>query len=305
MKKVFILILIALSIVSFIDILFRETFRNSPWGIYKKLHLILEDTSYYDVWIVGSSRAETAFETNILSQKTRLQFFNAGIHGAKTPQTFYILKHILKQHPAPKYIVLDVDVHNLENEDTLLNIEQFSPFLYIPDLRNNFSQIDKRVVYAWHLPVYDFSFYGLRGWSKFIHTITNTPGQYDTSFQTSGCYHAHLPYQYQHYPDTTHPFQFHPINLMYIDSIIILCQQKNIPLLITISPIFQPDSNIHNAVQYLLSYIQKWHLKGIDFTDIKTISYDLEKFSDKYHLSFKGSVEFTKIFQDSLLQRMH
>ena len=304
MKKIFVLMLIALSMVCMIDILFKETFKKSPWGIYKKLHQILEDTCYYDIWIMGSSRAETAFETCILSQKTKFKFFNAGIQGAKTPQIFYLLKHILRQHPTPQYLILDIDVHNLENKDTFVHIEHFSPFLYIPDLRINFSHIDPRVLYAYYFPLYDFSFYGLPGWSKFIHTITYTPSRYDTSFQISGCYHAHLPYQHPQRPDTTHSFQFHPDNLTYLDSITVLCQRKNIPLLVTVSPVFQPDSNIHKAVQDVFSYLQKKNVKGIDFTDIKTISYDSKKFSDKYHLSFKGSVEFTKIFQDSLFQSL-
>ncbi|GIV45052.1 MAG: hypothetical protein KatS3mg035_2175 [Bacteroidia bacterium] len=296
-----VLLSFALFTVCVLDLWIDSVFRNAPWGIYKKLHSILLDTSYYDVWIIGSSRAETAFETNILSKEFKTRFFNAGIHGSKTPQTYYILKHIFRKHPLPKQVILDIDIHNLEYEDSILNIEQFAPFMNLPSIRNDFSKIDARIKFAHYFPFYEISFYGLRGLSKCYRILANNPGRYDTTFQTSGCYHSYTDYQKDHYPDTTHPFKFHPTNLMFIDSIISICQKNNVPLMCTISPIYKPDSNLKNAATYIQNYLNEKKIKCLYFHNVPDFSNNITYFSDKYHLKFNGSAIFTKIFQDSLL----
>lgn len=304
MKRFVVLLSVSLGLVSIAYFFLNYTFRNAPWGIYKKFHQIFNDTAYYDVWIIGSSRAETAFETNLLSQKTNLKIFNAGIHGAKTQQSFYVLKHILHQHPSPQFILFDLDIHNLEYIDTILNIEQFAPFLSHQELRKNLSKIDSRITYAYYLPFYGITFYGLRGLSKSLRILSNKPGRYDTTFQISGCYHSHTDYQKDHYPDTTHPFKFHPFNLMYLDSIISICQKNNILLLATISPIYQPDFNLKNAAKFIQQYLQEKKIKCIDFTNIPDLSNNIFYFSDKYHIKFEGSVLFTNIVLDSLKQHL-
>lgn len=303
MKKVIFSLLLAFALIGIVSVFFDFVFRNAPWGIYKKLHDIIEENTYYDVWIIGSSRAETAFETNFLTQKTGLKFFNAGIHGSKTPQSYFILKHILCVHPAPKFVILDIDVHNLETVDTLLNIEQFAPYLHHSTLRKDFSTIDKRINYAYYIPIYELSFYGLRGFSKLIRILINKPGRYDTTFQYTGCYHSHTNYQFDHYSDITTSFQFHSVNTNYMDSAIQLCKKNNVDIIFTVSPIFQPNSNIFNAILKLKTFCENKNVLLMDFSNIKNISYNLNKFSDKYHLKFNGSVEFSYLFIDSLAQR--
>lgn len=303
--KVLLLIIVSLCIVFVADIFFGYVFRNSPYGIYKKLHQIIEESNYYDVYMIGSSRVETAFETNIISQKTSLKFFNAGIHGAKPPQTYYLLKHIFRQHPLPRLVVFDIDVHNISDKDSVLNIEQFAPFMHHPSLRKNFATIDKRIIYAYYIPMYELSFYGLRGIAKLARTLLKMPGRYDTAFQISGCYHSHTDYQKSHYPDTTHPFSFHPINIAYIDSVIELCRKNKVDILLTVSPVFQPDSNIANAVHQLKKYCENKNVVVMDFSDVPSISGNIHKFSDKYHLKFNGSVEMSHIFSDSIVKYLH
>lgn len=300
MKKVITLIALACIGVCCVDWYINRTLRHSPWGLYKKLYQILDDTTYYDVWVLGSSRAETAFETGIISKRLQLKCFNAGIQGAKTEQIYYVLKHIFTQHPLPKWIVLDIDVYNLENRNSLLNIEQFLPFMYHSELRKNFSKIDKRIFYTYYCPVYGITFYGLRGIAKFVRCLINYPGRYDTAYQSTGCYHAHTVYQQSHYPDSTHHFNFHAHNIRYMDSIVTFCKDKNIPVFITVSPIYQSDENIKEAVRYLEAYCQSRQVIFFDFSSISDISYQQDLFSDKYHIRFNGSLLFTRIFCDSI-----
>ncbi len=305
MKHVFILIASGLVLVSAVYFSFNHVFKYAPWGIYRKFYQIFEDETYYDVWIIGSSRAETAFETDILSKKTGLKIFNAGIHGAQPQQTYYVLKQIIKKHPLPQLIVFDIDVHNLSDKDTVLNIEQFAPFLSNSYLRKDLSKIDHRISYAYYFPMYGISFYGLRGFSKYIRTLTHLPGRYDTTFQSTGCYHSHTDYQKDHYPDVTHPFQYHPINILYIDSVIDLCKKKKINLIFTASPVYHSDTNTYNAMNRLKNIARLHPILLLDFSYHSSISSHQENFSDKYHLNFKGSIEFTGICYDSLNKHLN
>lgn len=304
MKRIFCLIFLSLVLLYFISFFLNYTLRNAPFGIYKKFHQIFEDKKYYDVWIIGSSRAETAFETDVISKKTNLEFFNAGIHGAKPPQTYYLLKHILNHHPSPKCVIFDVDVHNISDKDSILNIEQLAPFMHHSELRMDLVKIDSRLKYAYYIPMYELSFYGLRGIAKWIRTIFHLPGRYDTTFQATGCYHSHTNYQKEHYPDTTHPFYFHTVNIAYMDSIVKICRKNQVTILFSVSPVFQPDSNIYNAVKQLKKFCTDRNVYVFDLSDIPSISNDMNKFSDKYHLKFNGSLELSNIFADSLIAHL-
>lgn len=301
MKKVIVSAISVIVLVYAVRWIFNYTFKSAPWGIYKKLYQVIEEKKYYDVWVIGSSRAETSFETGILSQKTGLKFFNAGIHGAKPPQTCFLLKHVFHQHPLPTLVIFDIDVHNIADVDTVLNIEQFAPFMNYSDLRKDFSSIDPRINYAYFFPMYEVSFYGLRGFSKLMRILFNKPGRYDTTFQTTGCYHSHTDYQFDHYPDKTNHLKFHPLNLMYVDSIIDMCKKNKVNIILTVSPVFQPDSNISNAVSELKNFSLKKNVLLLDFSNIPFLSNDISRFSDKYHLKYNGSIMFTNYFFDTLI----
>lgn len=301
MRKVFYFILSAIVFTSIFVSFLNFKLKNSPWGIYKKLHQILLENTKYAVWVIGSSRAETAYETNILSKNTHLSWFNAGIHGAKPQQTYYILKQIFVQHPAPRYIIFDIDIHNLETKDSLLNIEQFAPFFNNKGLRKDFSKIDKRVEMVYYNPLYEISFYGLRGIAKFIRILADMPGRYDTTFQNTGCYHSHTNFIQEHYSDSTHIFQLNTFNLNFIDSIINLCAYHHTKLIFTISPIYHCDKNIKTSIQNLKKIYNDKKIQLLDFSYIPDICNDSNKFSDKYHLKYNGCVEFTNIVKDTVL----
>ncbi len=304
MKSTFRVIFISVLCLWCVSLLFRFVFRNSPWGIYKKNYQILLDTGYYDAWIIGSSRAETAFETNVLSNHLNYKFFNAGIAGANPPLTYYVLKQILHQHKYPKIIVFDIHTRTIGEVDSMINIETFIPFLHIKELRNNLSNIDDRVKYAYHFPMYELPLYGLRGVAKLIRTITNIPGKYDTCFQITGCYHAHLEYQEGRYLDDTclskNSIQIHPVNKMFIDSIVYLCKQKNIFLIFTVTPIYQPEKALIDVIQKIKNYSTEKNILFLDYCNLANISYDKNNFSDKYHLNYQGCLLFTKVFEDTL-----
>lgn len=306
MKKVFTLLLLGFVGVWLVDVAINFVFRNSPQGIYKKIYQILVDTSYYDVWIIGSSRAETAYETNILSKELNYKFFNAGIEGANFQQVYYFLKRILHQHSIPKYIIYDIDAYNIADTVTKVNLPMLAPFLYIEQIRRDFSKIDDKILYAYYFPMYELPQYGLKGVSKFIRTITNMPSKYDTAFQNTGCFHLHF-YQKNIYcyidtmlPKQINDVKIHPLNKMYIDSIVNICRKKGIGLVFSISPIYQPEMYIKKAVEKVKEYTEMNNIVFLDFSYLPLISSDKENFSDKYHLHFKGSVQFTDTFRHSI-----
>lgn len=306
LKKVVILFCISILSTWIVDSTINFVFRNAKAGIYKKFHDVIIDNSYYDVWILGSSRSETAYETNILSKELNYKFFNAGVEGANYQQVYYFLKWILHHHPAPKWVVVDIDAYAIADTVTKVNLPVLAPFLNVQQIREDFSKIDRSVIYAYYLPMYELPIYGLRGVSKFIRTITGISSPYDTAFQNTGCFHLHL-YQKNRYcyidttlPKYTDSVAIHPVNRNYLDSIIIACRQKQIPLLLTTSPIYKPDPYIKAAIQIVKEYTTEKNVIYLDFSNISGISSDKENFSDKYHLHFKGSVKFTYHFLDTL-----
>ncbi len=297
MKKAVLYVVIVLIGIVLVDFSFNSILRRSSIGIERKIKLLFEDSSYYDVWFIGSSRAETSYETNLLEKETDLKFLNAGVQGAKPQQVFYTLKCMLEKHTAPKRIFFEIDLHNLlSQQDTIFNTSQYLPFLYIESLRKSYSKIDPRILYFYYLPPYELPQYSIRGIAKILRRITNRPSMYDTSYTANGSYHAYL--KMNTAPIINNASAHRHINVschQYIDSIILLAQKKDIDITLIIAPMYV-GVNTKSIKQQIKNIASIHRIPYVDYSFIPDISNNKDLFSDPFHLNIYGSRKFTNLF---------
>lgn len=88
-------------------------------SISKNEFVLLEDTTSYDMLLLGSSRMKNNVNPRIVDSITKLNTYNAGSSGANLVEINTILQSYLLRHAPPKYIVLALDLFSLESDKHL------------------------------------------------------------------------------------------------------------------------------------------------------------------------------------------
>ncbi len=267
--------------------------------MFEKYNTIFLKQDAFNVLFLGSSRAETHFDPKIFDSITGLKSYNAGITGATPRIAFAVLRAYLLNHPPPKYLVFDVDLHFLKYDvDTIRSFPRFFPYLSNPVLLEQFNKIDGRFVSFKYNPIHSLPYSGIGLLSASLHGWLDIEGKYDTvyykGFQRTTFYDTILPLSTE--PVTS---WFNVTERTYLDSIILLSKNNKTDVLLVSSPMFLGgDKGIKNKKKIVSQLYNIAALNHLTFKDITSPPFAKRRdcFADMYHLSDKGSVLFTNDF---------
>jgi hypothetical protein len=82
-----------------------------------------------DLIIIGSSRAWTHFDSEILEKELKNATYNLGIDGHKFRLQLLRYQEFIKHNPAPKEIILSIEATSFEKRNVLYKGEQFLPYM--------------------------------------------------------------------------------------------------------------------------------------------------------------------------------
>ncbi len=106
-----------------------EDYRFQSWNT------ILNDTTNYDVIIMGNSRAEMHISTKIIDSVLQVNSYNFGIGGYPINTQLFKYNLYRQTHKAPKIIIQQIDYATLRIIESIKNqhqSEQFLPLTYVP-----------------------------------------------------------------------------------------------------------------------------------------------------------------------------
>lgn len=112
---------------------------------------IYEGKAETDLAVYGSSRALKHFNSPMMADSLGLSAYNFGIDGYNFHLQYFRHLQLLKYNPAPKYIVLSVDIFSFIKRKDLFNLQQFLPYMTSPTYRQD--------LYAWTSSYEGFSRY--------------------------------------------------------------------------------------------------------------------------------------------------
>jgi hypothetical protein len=162
MKKAIIYILIILStgLLACLaaDAFMQKGFKKSDDDVIGKLNEIINDSSYYDVLCVGSSRALAHFNPQLIEKELSLTAFNAGLNGACIVDFNLLLKAYLIHHAPPKVLVMHIDDFTLES-DHLRELPRYFPYIENPVIYNSLKPYNETVGYIHRIPFLRIMYY--------------------------------------------------------------------------------------------------------------------------------------------------
>ena len=305
-KKLGIYILITIILSYLIRDLIYVGIRKNTMGEYDKLNTIFQKQNHYDMLFMGSSRAESHFNPQIIDSIIHTDSYNIGLAGITTPLALACLESYLIHSSMPKYVVLNIDFHSFTgNEDTIYRFPKYFPYLSNNLLYEKLKEKDKRFYWFKWIPFYSMPFFSDKYLDASFRGYLGLRNESDKLYVK-----GYVPVSYEYAKDAdTLGYYYYDHMLMpkeevfqSIDSIIGVCRKNAIQLVWVISPVYHKltESVINrNELLHRLKEVAKSNnIVLFDYT-YDSLCYNKYLFNDPGHLNEKGSRSFSvKFAQD-------
>ncbi len=281
-------------------------FSKNPYIFMTRFHCERVDD---DIVIIGSSRAAHHYIPKIMEEKLKKSVFNCGMDACFFLYQTAVIDCILN-HYSPQLIIWDIrkpselDSGIRESKD-LAKLSKFNCYYDSNQYVNNLIQLKSRFEkYKMHSKLYRYN--TCVNLSVYRTALSN----YHTVFLESNERFKRKGYQPLYGIDKTlqKPKQvvhikniYYQKNVELFKHVLELCSQKNVPLVISFSPIFQ-DNRAFDTIQYkkLFEVANEYSVPIIDFYHHPDFMSDPSLFKDFGHLNDNGAKLFTKLFCDEL-----
>lgn len=297
-KKFLLSILIFIIFLIFVDYIFGLVFSNllnkQLDGRFFKISYSL-DKSNEDIIIIGSSRAETNYNPAIFNQKLGMSCWNSGRGGQGIPYFNIIVHETLKRY-SPKIIILNMDPTGLEGSIDYDRASILKPFIKNHESIYEFLK-DKNCFEKYKLMsnIYLYNsmmFYFIRpylmknvdgrsserGWKPLEGTISESIIAHGQNINV-GSY-------------------LNKTKTEYLNQIIKEANNKNVKLIIAISPNYLPQLQETETIKFLKKLETQKKIKLFDFTQDKLFVKNNDFFHDLDHMNKIGANEYSKTMSD-------
>jgi hypothetical protein len=306
MRRALIYLVIAIGLLYLIRELEYMGVRKAENGEFAKLRTTFLEENNFDLIVIGSSRAECQFYTPIIDSATGLNCYNIGMTGATMPFIASTLEAYLVHSKAPKYVVLNLDLHSLgDNNDTVYRFPRYFAFLSNEKLYEGLQARDGRFVFFRWLPFYSMPYFNNRYVSNSVHGWLNTPTQFDDDYEKG--FSPSIPDPTWGDLDTAIMVSPAIPSAVWdgVKKIKRLCTENNCELIFVISPLYRRQQAVvksyDRSYNELLEYAAQNQIAWIH-PDDKMLSYNKQYYNDPAHLTKEGAKIFTRSFSADLVQ---
>jgi hypothetical protein len=303
MKKNLINVLFFLILFFVIDFTIGIVAKNSvsklKTGFLGLVNNTIKDTS--KILILGSSRAQNHYNSELISEKCNLSTFNGGQGGHGTLYTYAILNERIKKNH-PQYVILDIAPNILADEK---QFEKLTTLMPLCSLYPSFSEIvkknpnNKEITFwintlKYNSTLFDFFYDKVAAKKKDGFTAIPEPINLKTL----------VPFYYK--PELFSNEMKIKINtilnsqLECVNKMKKLCDKNGIQFLVIVSPSYIDHDKTNIIKNKLFDYLKNNHIQAINFTSSTLFTKNSELFHDQLHLNGKGAKVFSNQVADSL-----
>lgn len=291
---------IALSLVY--KLIEKGLVRFSP-GLNVKFTEMFEDSAYYDVLLLGSSRTHRNIDPQICDSLTRFSFYNGGISGAYAFEVETVFEGYLAVHPPPRYVALNFDVGTIITDKRL-----FNPTLYYKYLKNvpiynaiksidNFGWLYRYIPFTRMLNLNDDirgnALKGIIGKKdiepdnhKGYSGISERIGKFDTSYHQASYLNSDV------------------FKNEYLKHIVELCAANKVRPVFFIAPVYKHHyakkyADYDGIISQLACFTKEYQIPLIRLDSIP-MNESIDYFADNLHLNERGVKLFSEILAKEL-----
>lgn len=257
-----------------------------------------------DILVIGSSRAATHIDPNVISQLSGASCYNLGMMGHNFFIEYARYNYYLKYNKAPQLIILSLDYESLQRRSDLFNHTQFLAYLDDSVIAAATRQYEGFSEYDYKLPLLKYV-----GEQTLIFTLFrnyfkpkyNRPDRIKGFFARDFRWNKEVDITL----DTLKPYFVEPDSLSVIafESFLEQCGRKGIQVVFVHTPVHPlGQAKVINRNQIIEMYHDFAKGNKYDFLDYAgdTMCNNKEYFMNSTHLNKNGAEVFTKKLVDDL-----
>lgn len=296
MKMYILKIILFFAIVAIVD------FGAGCFGDYLQAHakgggskrindLALKDC--HDVVILGSSRAHHHYDAPFLCDTLGLDVYNAGYDGNGIILAYGLLEMMLERYQ-PRLVLFDVEptfdifVYSQDNNNTRY-ISPLKPYFNHTEVGHLIKDISTEEWYKAHSGLIRYNSNLISMVQDCYQNMKNDPQGYEPLF---GCYDSDS--ERSEYGKGT----VDSVKLKYIEKLIQLVQEKNIPIMFVVSPRYGEYSSIEFTP--VKDICQKYDVPFLDYYIDAEFMRHKEWFNEPMHLNQTGAREYSRIIASEI-----
>lgn len=277
---------------------------NNTW------HKIFEGELDTDIAILGTSRAEVHYDTEVIERITGLKTYNLGLSGSPYSILKIRWRSYINRNKKPKILILDLDASNLQDSKELFEKFQYLPYFNSDEYQSFAKENDDDFYFEKLIPMYKYRGYEMKIFKQ-LKTIKNTEL---CSRSVNGYIGKDLNWSQKEYDnfkrilnddrDDAGEFELDVFDegLSVLKEIIADCKKNNIKLFFIWSPSFH-ESHTYQAEykRHADSLLSNIALKEtIPYLNFSKDSLCLNKnyFYNSMHLNKKGATIFSEKIGD-------
>jgi hypothetical protein len=262
----------------------------------------------FDYAILGSSRAEGAFDIRLIDSLTDTKGINLGVGGAGFADNYLVLSRFINKNKV-KTVFLQVDMYCFDSDKGFtnsFNIPDYLPYWNDPKVKEVLHDyIDDKDYLMWsYLPFsrylkFNKYFNPFEIGRRVMKSSAYQTQKFDLTKGTKNPEEKefNIDIFYNNY-SSLNIFTINPKDEKYLIKIISLCNENNIKLVTFRAPEFKllksKQPNRTENLNYIGDLLKKNNIQFVD--EVSSIEDDYRNFVDATHLSNQGVYLFTKNF---------
>lgn len=153
-------LLIGLSMIVTLHFALLSGLRKTRTGDFGVWNAIVTGAAPADLLIIGSSRALVHFDCPRITRQTEMRCWNIGLNGSPPNLELPLAKVYFERHPAPRLVVISLDITSLQVRRDPYNPIQYLPYLSEPSLYDALVALDRDFIKYRYVPLYGFAIGG-------------------------------------------------------------------------------------------------------------------------------------------------
>jgi len=268
-------------------------------------HKIYSGKLKTEIAILGTSRAEAHYDTEIISSITGLKTYNLGISGTHYDFLNIRWKSFINRNKKPKVLILDLDPGALKNSTELYGKFQYLPYLNSAEYKSVTKGIDSDYLFEKIIPLYKYRAYEMSVYKqlkslknpKYCHKNVNGYIEHDISWIERD-YKKFKKILQKDKAHKEYDLNIFSQGLSTINSIIEYCEKHNIQVYLIWSPSYYESHEYQLTLKKHIDSIlkktsNKKHIKYLNYSK-DSLCYDKNYFYNSSHMNKNGATLFSK-----------
>ena len=262
-----------------------------------------------DIAIIGNSRADSHYNSEVIYQNTNLRTFNLGESGSPINLVSAKWEAYLNRNPKPKLLIIDVDYNFLGTAKNLYTKWQYLPFYNQPEIKKLRKTLKANYYLDTYLPMFKYRAYQLKYLKELLAgTVKNCDG-FRNGFvinKSSWKENDWKNFNMRISKEKTHYIfsNVYDEGILNLKKIISNCSKENIEVCFVWSPQYKEvhsyNSYSRKKIDSVIKSISKENnIRYFNF-DKDSLVFSKDNFYNHSHLNYNGANKFSKQIADSI-----